>query len=234
MTQSDFPRFRAVAGHAVLVELAGTASPATTNRLRDLDAALAHAPLPGVVEAVPATVSLLVVFDPGKTDHRAVTQGLRALLARPGTVPRPAPALHQVALCHDADLAPDLAPDLAEVARLTGLAPQAVIAAHLAATFQVQFYGFAPGYAYLSGLPAALHLPRKPAARRAVPAGSVIIAGGHCLITTLTMPTGWWIIGRTTTRILRDDPARPFLFDLGDTVRFHPISRAAFDAGQGA
>jgi inhibitor of KinA len=65
---------------------------------------------------------------------------------------------------------------------------------------------------------------------RGVAAGSVIIAGPQCLVTTLTMPTGWWIIGRSPTRILTSDPARPFLFDVGDKVRFRRISRAEFAA----
>ena len=65
-----------------------------------------------------------------------------------------------------------------------------MIFAHLAKTYHVVMYGFAPGYAYLGGMPPALHLPRKPSAKRGVPAGSVIIAGAQCLIATLTMPTG--------------------------------------------
>ena len=91
-------------------------------------------------------------------------------------------------------------------------------------------YGFAPGYAYLGGVPPALQLPRKASAKRGVAAGSVIIAGAQCLITTLKMPTGWWIIGRSPTRILLDDPGRPFLFDVGDTITFIRIDRPEFDA----
>ena len=90
-------------------------------------------------------------------------------------------------------------------------------------------YGFAPGYAYLAGVPQALHLPRKPTALRDVPKGRVIIAGPQCIVTTLTMPTGWWIIGASPAQILRTDPARAFLFDVGDTVRFRRISRADYD-----
>ncbi len=81
-------------------------------------------------------------------------------------------------------------------------------------------YGFAPGYAYLSGVPEAIHLPRKPAAVRGYPVGSVMIAGAQCLITTLPMPTGWWVIGRTPLRVLDTDARRPFLFEPGDRVRF--------------
>jgi inhibitor of KinA len=90
-------------------------------------------------------------------------------------------------------------------------------------------YGFAPGYAYLAGVPDAIRLPRKPAPLRGIPAGSVIIAGPQSLVTTLTMPTGWWIIGHSPTRILSEDPERPFLFDVGDTVRFRRIVRTEHD-----
>ena len=93
-------------------------------------------------------------------------------------------------------------------------------------------YGFSPGYAYLSGIPEDIQIPRKPAAVRDVPAGSVIIAGPQCLVTTLTMPTGWSIIGRSPTPILTGDPARPFLFDVGDRVVFQRIDLATFERAQ--
>lgn len=224
-----FPRFRPVADHGVLAEFAETATPGAQAAVLRLDHALAADPFPGFAEAVPALTSLLVVFDPLRTDHDRVTVALRALLDGPAP-PAVAAALHNLPVCYD----DALAPDLPEVARRTGLAPEAVIAAHLAAEYAVGMYGFAPGYAYLGGLPQALNLPRKPAALRDVPAGSVLIAGAQCLVSTLTMPTGWWIIGRSPARILRDDTDRPFLFGVGDRVRFHRIGRAAFDAAQGS
>ncbi|MGB8813579.1 MAG: allophanate hydrolase subunit 1, partial [Paracoccaceae bacterium] len=194
-----------------------------------LDAVLAATGFIGFVEAVPAYASLLVEYDPLLTDPDTVEQALRAMLLMPAT-PKPSPAKREVLVCYD----PELAPDLTQVAQATGLSVESVIAAHLAGDYRVFMYGFAPGYAYLAGVPTVLHLPRKPAARRGVAAGSVIIAGAQCLVTTLTMPTGWWIIGRSPTRILQDNPARPFLFDVGDHVHFRRISRSDFDAlGQG-
>lgn len=71
-------------------------------------------------------------------------------------------------------------------------------------------------------------------ALRGVAACSVIITGPQCLVTTLTMPTGWWIIGRSPTRILTGDPARPFLFDVGDRIRFRRIGRDEFHRAQKA
>ena len=213
------PVFRPVADRAVLVDFAATPSGQVEAAVQSLDRALAAQPFPGLTEAIPAIVNLAVVFDPLQTDHAAVTRHLQGLLALPPTA-RAAPARHLAEVSYD----PPHAPDLAEVARLTGLTPDQVIAGHLSGDYHVVMYGFAPGYAYLGGLPDKLKLDRKPAPVRNVPAGSVIIAGRQCLITTLTMPTGWWIIGRSPTKVLTGDPQRPFLFDVGDEVRFRRIA----------
>ena len=222
---TGFPRFRAVADQAILVEFGTVITDAARAQVRSLDQKLARHPIAGFREAVPAYVNLLVVFDALLTDHAAVKHALAALLQDPDLSSKPGRE-HRVDVCYDADIAPDLA----EVASRVNLSPDAVIAAHLGQTYHVIMYGFAPGYAYLGGVPPSLALPRKPSARRGVAAGSVIIAASQCLITTLIMPTGWWIIGRSPTPVLLDDPARPFLFDVGDTVRFRRISRAQLDA----
>lgn len=219
------PRLIPVAGHAILVEFAGHEAPAGSDaaaRVEALDRALARAPFPGLVEVVPALVNLLVLFDPERTDLARAGAALQRLAQQPDRAPPP-PATHDLAACYD----PPFAPDLAEVARRCGLSPGQVVAAHLGATFRVAMYGFAPGYAYLSGLPPPLHLPRKPAPRRDVPAGSVLIAGSQCLVSTLTMPTGWWVIGRSPAAILTGDAARPFLLARGDRVRFHRVAPEA-------
>ncbi|MBD1206334.1 MAG: allophanate hydrolase subunit 1 [Rhodobacteraceae bacterium] len=219
-----FPRCVPVADRAVLVELGDTVGPAVQAQVWALDRALQDRPVPGQVELVPAMVNLLVIFDPVRTDHAAVTAAVATHLA--AVTDRPiGGAEREVLVCYD----PPFAPDLAAVADQAGIAPEAVIAAHLAGAYRVAMYGFAPGYAYLSGVPEPIRLPRKSAPVRAVPAGSVIIAGGQCLVTTLTMPTGWWVIGRSPTRILTGQEARPFLFDVGDPVRFRRVSAAELE-----
>lgn len=213
------PVFHPVADHAVLVEFADSIDAAAHAAVLRLDQALAAQPFAGFAEAIPAFVTLLVDFDPGRTDHVQVTAHLRGLLAAPEAA-RPAPVTHEVPVCYE----PDFAPDLPEVARACGLSTEAVIAAHLAGRYEVAMYGFAPGYAYLSGVPEAIRLDRKPSPKRGVAAGSVIIAGPQCLVTTLTMPTGWWIIGHSPLKILTGSEERPFLFGVGDRIAFRRIA----------
>lgn len=218
------PRFTPVADRALLVEFAEALSDPAHDAVLALDRALGLKPPEGLEEVVPALVNLLVTFDPLRSDHHRIERALRGLLTQ--TTPTAGPgSQREVVVCYDSDLAPDLD----AVAKLTGLDRETVIAAHLAGDYAVYMYGFAPGYAYLAGLPEALRLPRKPAPLRGIAAGSVLIAGAQCLVSTLIMPTGWWIIGRSPTRILTADPAHPFLFDVGDAVRFRRISRAEFD-----
>lgn len=221
------PIFRPVAEHAVLVEFGETITDAAHEAVLRLDRSLAAAPFAGFREATPAYVSLLVEFDPLATDPVTAEAALRALLTAT-SAPRPAAVLREIRACYEADLAPDLA----AVAAQCGLSAEAVINAHLAGDYRVYMYGFAPGYAYLAGTPEILQLPRKPAPVRGLPAGSLMIAGPQCLVSTLTMPTGWWVVGRSPTRILTGDERRPFLFDVGDRVAFRRISRAEFAAAE--
>ncbi len=221
---SPAPIFRAVGDRALLVEFGNIISREINNRIQHLDRVLASHPFDGFVESVPAYASLLIAFDPLITTHSLVENTATLLLANVTTTSQKG-VKREVLICYDDEFAPDLKQLAADV----GLSKEDIIAAHLGGDYSVYMYGFAPGYAYLAGVPEAIQRPRKSAAVRNVAAGSVLIAGPQCLVTTLTMPTGWWIIGRSPTKILRDDPARPFLFDVGDDVVFRRIDRATFE-----
>jgi inhibitor of KinA len=215
-----------VADHAVLVAFDQEITDATLARIHALDAALSRRPPLGMTEIVPALTHLLVAFDPLVTDHDAITAAVFANLD--ATTTRAAGTIHRIDVCYDADFAVDLA----TVADRTELSESAVIDAHLAGTYRVGMYGFAPGYAYLYGTPAAIEIPRNPTPGPAIPAGSVIIAGQQCLIIPTAMSTGWFALGRCPIPMLTNDPARPFLFDVGDTVTFQRIDKAAFEKHQ--
>lgn len=222
---AEFPRFVPVADHALLVEFAEAISDKAHAEVLAMDAALQAHPCAGVAETVPAYVSLLIEFDPLATDHATLRAHLTRLPKGPALTGS-AGKMREVLVCYD----PPYAPDLAAVAAQTGLSTEEVIAAHLSGDYRVFMYGFAPGYAYLAGVPEILRLDRKPAPVPNVPAGSVIIAGAQALVTTLTMPTGWWIIGRSSTKILTGNPENPFLFDVGDRVSFRRVGAAEFEA----
>ena len=215
-------QFAPVGDSAVLVELAFDFSEQANRNVVALDQAINRAidegSVVGLVETVPAYVSLLIVFDPLVTDHEDVCAAINQLDAT-GAVAVES-CRHHVAVCYDLGVATDLEAVAAHSEHSTA----GVVETHLAGSYRVVMYGFAPGYAYLSGVPASINVPRKPQPVRGVPAGSVIIAGGQCLITTIDMPTGWSVIGRTHFRVLPDQPDEPFAFRPGDEVVFERIT----------
>jgi KipI family sensor histidine kinase inhibitor len=111
-------------------------------------------------------------------------------------------------------------PDLADVARALGRHPDDVCALHAAATYTVETMGFAPGFAYLAGLPAALELPRRATPRTRVPGGSIGIVGLQTAVYPFDSPGGWHLIG-SVVGVPMFGPDGPLL-QLGDRVRFVP------------
>jgi KipI family sensor histidine kinase inhibitor len=111
-------------------------------------------------------------------------------------------------------------PDLDAVAEHTGLSVEEVVERHRDAEFVVAFCGFAPGFAYLTGLPEELHVPRRDEPRSKVPAGSVGLAGTFTGVYPRSSPGGWQLIARTDADLwdaVRDPPA---LLAPGSPVRF--------------
>ncbi len=214
---------------AVLIECPPSPGDDPGAGVRGLCAAVAARAWPFVTDLVPAFDTLCIHYDPLGLGALGLTaEGWMAALATLPTAAfeRTALKLHELPVCYEGDCGLDL--DTA--ARALGLSTAAVIALHAGALYRVAMIGFAPGFPYLEGLPAALHLPRRACPRAAVPAGSVAVALDLCGIYPTRLPGGWHVLGRTTARLF--DPARadPGLLRAGDRVRFVPVGRDAGEA----
>ena len=113
--------------------------------------------------------------------------------------------------------------DLIAVARASGCSVAAVIAMHTGTAFRVAFLGFAPGFAYLEGLPEQLHLPRRTVPRVRVPAGSVAIADRYTAVYPRVSPGGWHLLGRTEVQLFDPGRTEPSTLRPGMIVRFEAI-----------
>ena len=173
--------------------------------------------LPHVNDIVPAYLALTVFYDALHATYDEMARQLlevckQAASARGGGAARE----HVIPVRYDGK-------DLETVAASVGLSVENVIERHTARTYSVDLLGFVPGFAYMSELDPALHLPRRAQPRPRVAAGSVAIAASQTGIYPLDTPGGWHIIGTTTTVMF--DPARepPALLSAGDAVRFERI-----------
>jgi KipI family sensor histidine kinase inhibitor len=176
-------------------------------------AALREAALPGVLDIVPASRTVLLKLN-GPRQQAAVRRRLRTLRVDAGMVPT-APAVEPMVI----DVVYDGA-DLAEVADRTGLTTAQVINAHTATPWQVGFGGFAPGFAYLVGGDPRLSVPRRSEPRSSVPAGAVGLAGEFTGIYPRRSPGGWQLIGHTDVVLWDIDRPDPALLTPGMWVQF--------------
>lgn len=111
-------------------------------------------------------------------------------------------------------------PDLDDVADLWGVSREEVVARHTGLELLSVFCGFAPGFAYLSGLPQEWAVPRLDSPRTRVPAGSVAVADTWCGVYPTASPGGWRLLGRTRTPLWDVDRDPPALLAPGTRVRF--------------
>lgn len=175
-------------------------------------------PLDGIVNLHPAYDSVLVVFDAVRCDHTRMASELSIRLSFLDTVDLPPPKRVIVPVRYGGEDGPDLE----DVAALHGLTVKQVIDLHASAAYRVAFLGFAPGFAYLAGLPEELATPRLDSPRPRVPAGSVAIAGNQTAVYPSATPGGWRLIGRTPLEMFRLGRDPVCLLAIGDEVRFVP------------
>jgi inhibitor of KinA len=209
---------------SLLVEFGRASSTGANPHVLRLLRAVAAGALPGVLNLHPACSSLLIRFDPLRTAHAAVEQTVLKLLDRLDDLVLPEPRTVEIPVCYGLKYGPDLE----EVAALHGMTAEQAAELHASANYTVCFLGFAPGFGYLAGLPAALATPRLDSPRGRVPAGSVGIAGDQTGVYPLSTPGGWRLIGRTPLDLYRPDHEPMTLLQIGDRVRFLPIPHERF------
>jgi KipI family sensor histidine kinase inhibitor len=173
-------------------------------------AAVREAAHPAVVEVVPAARTVLVrLTSAARADD--VAEWLGGLTPSEVVTDRATEVV--VPVIYDGE-------DLEAVAAACRLSPDDVVARHTAATYVCAFCGFAPGFAYLTGLDAALHLPRRATPRTRVPAGAVAIAAEYSAVYPSASPGGWHLIGRTYVAMWDLARSQPAMVTPGTTVRF--------------
>jgi KipI family sensor histidine kinase inhibitor len=178
-----------------------------------LSAAVRDAKLPEIDDVVAGARTVLVVAAPG-TDLGALRRAVcdLPLDASAATAVDGSDAV-EIPVVYDG-------PDLDEVAALTGLDVDEVVAAHTGTPWRVAFAGFAPGFAYLVGGDPRLRVPRRDEPRTTVPAGSVGLAGEFSGVYPRPSPGGWQLLGRTDATLWDIDRDPPALLRPGGLVRF--------------
>jgi len=219
-------RVRDVADGAILVEYPEAGEDEANRAAVALSAFLGrrYPPGEGLLDRIPGARTLFCEFDPLRVSHEAIRRAIEsaAPAADVGAGAGPAPRVHRIPVRYGEE-AGEAGADLRALAGAAGMDEAGFASLHASAGYRVAFLGFAPGFAYLTGLPEALRFPRLPTPRTRVPAGSLAIAGPYSGIYPNAGPGGWNLIGSAAARLF--DPRRdpPALLLPGDRVIFDPL-----------
>jgi KipI family sensor histidine kinase inhibitor len=209
---------------ALLVELGESIDRRVSALVLALAQRLRDARLDGLIETVPTFRSLLVHYDPLVLSAAALSRHIAELMPSLEGASQ-AGRLWHLPACYDRELAPDLD----EVAKRTGLTAAQVIDRHSAVTYHVYMLGFLPGQAYLGDLPPELRLDRRESPRPKIPAGSLAIATGMTCVFPLETPCGWHLVGRCPVPLWQKGPQPSALLSSGDQVIFTPVSLCEYE-----
>jgi KipI family sensor histidine kinase inhibitor len=163
---------------------------------------------PTLVDVIPSARTILL---DGVADRAGLADQIRAWDVPPA--PPPDGPVVEIPCRYNGE-------DLAAVAASWRVSEPEVARIHAAAQYRVAFCGFAPGFAYLSGLPPRYAIPRRPNPRTLVPAGSVALADTYTGVYPRPSPGGWQIIGHTDALIWDPGKDPPALLTPGNRVRF--------------
>ncbi len=206
---------------------------------------LTRHPFTGFLEAVPSNHTIAVFYDAKAVSYGLTTTRSDQVLpyewvqdylyacmkAFQSELPHPSTAIKSVIdipVCYELNFALDLE----DIAKDKGVSQDSIIQWHSEQTYTVLQLGFLPGFPYLGSLDDRLITARRNEPRTKVPAGSVGIAGHQTCIYPEDSPGGWNIIGRTPIKLFDTQADPPALLQMGDTVRFYPISAEAFRAAE--
>jgi KipI family sensor histidine kinase inhibitor len=205
----------------VTLELSDRIDEAISSKVIALAAELAAGPPDGVRETIPTYRSLTVVYDPRVIAGSVLSADL---LRRAEELPVGETSGRIVSV--PVSYGGQVGSDLEELAELKGISVADLVELHASANYRVYMIGFAPGFAYLGGLPARLHTPRLATPRQRIEAGAIGIGGSQASITSVPGPSGWRYIGRTPVRLFDPGRQNPFLLRAGDRIRFRRVDEA--------
>lgn len=180
-------------------------------------AGLRESPVPGVVETVPASRTVLLRVEEG-ADLAAVAA--RAREVTPRDVTAGGAETLEIPVRYDGE-------DLHDAADRLDIGVEELVHRHTAGEWTVAFCGFAPGFGYLVDPSQEWSTPRRDSPRPAVPPGSVALAAEYSAVYPRQSPGGWQLIGTTDEVLLDTHADPPARLAPGTNVRFVDVTGRA-------
>ncbi|MGY4533178.1 KipI family sensor histidine kinase inhibitor [Pseudomonas sp. TE3786] len=177
-----------------------------------------------LIDLVPSYTTLMLQYDLQRIGSAQARELIAEALQDLQPVEEGAGRLQEIPVWYH----PQVGPELALLARRSGLSVSQVIELHSRHEYSVFALGFAPGFAYMGLVVPELAAPRLATPRKRVTQGSVALAERQTATYPQTSPGGWNVLGRTPTALFNRELDGYSLLQPGDRVRFVAIEHAEF------
>ncbi|AXX95574.1 5-oxoprolinase subunit PxpB [Arcobacter ellisii] len=179
--------------------------------------------LEGIIEIIPSYTSIFITFDIFKYDFETlkdlIKQNINLQIDE---------NFEEKIVEIDVYYGTEVGFDLEYLSSKTTLSIEEIIKIHTNKLYDVYAIGFLPGFAYLAKVDEKIAFPRLSTPRKIVPKGSVAIADFQTAIYPQQSPGGWNIIGKTTFELFDKKLENLSPLNVGDKVKFNPISKEEF------
>ena len=232
MFDVDSIEINAMGDSALIIKLNNEINVETHLKIKALCEYLDNNPFEGMIEYVPAFVTLTIFYDPlkvikGKKNKNPFNEAksiIKDVLLRIDNNVVDNPKTVEIPVYYGGEFSPDLG----YVAKHNNLSVEEVIDIHCSSQYRVYMIGFAPGFPYLAGMSSKIATPRRQTPRLVIPEGSVGIAGTQTGVYPIATPGGWQLIGKTPLKLFKPENDIPSLLRSGDIIKFKAISEEEY------
>jgi len=179
----------------------------------------------GITELIPSYTSIMISYDFLQFSYKEMCQKLEEQIAQTKDMTQEIPSRNIVLPVYYSQ---EVGLDLEDMAKSKNMSVQDIIEIHSNQEYFVYAIGFAPGFPYMGEVEKSIATPRLANPRAKVPKGSVGIADRQTAVYPRQSPGGWNIIGRTPIEMFDTSYSGFSYFQVGDRVKFKPISKEEF------
>ena len=181
--------------------------------------------IPGVIELIPTFASVMINYDCTVIRAKELKKILTQLIGFLDVSSSSKAKIWDIPVCYD----DEFALDIENVCNHTGLSKEEIVSIHTSKPYLIYMLGFLPGFAYLGGMDKRLVTPRLESPRLEIFKGAVGIGGEQTGIYPIASPGGWQLIGKTPVNVYDPDSNPPILYNAGEYIQFHSISKEEFN-----
>lgn len=212
-------KFLSAGDQSLVLELGNSIDYEINQKIRGLTYSIEQNSIPGVIELIPSYRSILINFDATVISIPKLKIIASEHYSNLKNIALPEPKTIEIPTLYGGEYGPDIE----FVAKNAKLTIEEVINIHTKNIYPIYMIGFTPGFPYLKGLDEQLNTPRLKTPRTSISEGSVGIADNQTGIYPVKSPGGWQIIGRTPIKLFSPNNKNPFIFNIGDNIKFIPI-----------